>query len=163
MKTKIILLLMIALLYQSFVLAKEKVSTEERIIGSTFKGLAKAFAAVADIKKIKEYNINKLKKMNDSKFKARQPKIYEAIKDLPQHIKTTYGVKEDMTKEQVIKNIESLDKQKIYAIIDSVPDPLITRLFKDYLRKLGQDIKNSNMVEQVQESWNKIIRKAQKK
>jgi len=154
-----ILLLILNLCFQSFVFAEGKVSAEDRIAGSTFKTLAKAFVAITDVNKLKKNNIDRLNKMNEEKFKKRYAGVYQVIKDLPAELKVSYGITEAMTKEQVIKNIESLDKKKIYEMIDSIPDAIITNQFKQYLGEKKQEIQKSNLVEQINGFWNKILEK----
>jgi len=155
----IILLLILNLCFQSFIFAQEQVSVEDRIAGSTFKTLAKAFVVIVDINKLKKNNIDKLNKMNEDKFKKRYAGVYKIIKYLPAELKVRYGIIEGITKEQVIKNIESLDKKKIYEMIDSIPDAIIANQFKLYLSEKKQAIQKSNAVEQINKFWNKIIEK----
>lgn len=154
-----ILLLVAGLCFQSCIFAQENVSIEDKIIGSTFKTLAKAFAAMTDINKLKKNNIDRLNKMDEEKFRRRYAKVYEVIKDLPPKLKASFRVTEHMTKEQVIKNIESFDKNKIYETIDSIPDTIIAKEFKQYLREKKQEIQKSNVVEQINNFWDKMISK----
>jgi hypothetical protein len=155
----VILLLVTGLCFQSYVFAKEKFGFEDMIIGLTFKTLAKAFVATEDIDKLKKNNIEKLNKMDEEKFKKRYAKIYEAIKDLPSDLKVSYGITEHMSKEQAIKNIELLDKKKIYETVDSVPDTIIAKQFKQYLSEKKQEIEKSNIVEHINKLWDKMTRK----
>jgi hypothetical protein len=156
---QIILLLILNLCFQGFIFAEEKISVEDRIVGSTFKTLAKAFVAIVDINKLKKNNIDKLNKMNEEKFKKRYAGVYKIIKYLPAELKVSYGITEAMTKEKVIKNTESLDKKKIYEMIDSIPDAIIANQFKQNLSEKRQEIQNSNTVEQINKFWNKMIEK----
>jgi len=155
----VILLLVTGLYFQGYLFAQEKVSIEDKIIGSTFKTLAMAFAVMADIDKLKKNNIEKLNKMDEEKFKRRYAKVYEVIKDLPLELKVSYGITEHMSKEQVIKNIESFDKKKIYETIDFIPDKIIATQFKQYLSEKQQEMRKSNLVEQINKFWNKMIKK----
>lgn len=157
---RIFFLLIMLLWFTSISHAQQKVSVEDRIIGSTFKTLAKAFVVVVDINKLKKCNIGKLNKMSEDKFQKRYAEVYDVLKDLPVNLKVSYGINAQMTKEQVIKHIESLDEKKIYEIIDSVPDTVIANQFKLYLRKKKEGIQKSNIVEQINKFWNKIIEKA---
>jgi len=153
------LFLTLILCFKTTAFAQEKVVMEDKIIGSTFKALAKAFIVIADINKLKKNGIDKLNKMDEEKFQRRYAKVYEVIKDLPFRLKVSYGVTEHMTKEQAIKNIESLDKKKIYEIIDLVPDTIIANNFKQYLNKRKQVTQKSNIVEQINKFWNKMLEK----
>lgn len=128
---------------------------EDKVIGSTFKTLAKTFVVMSDIDKIKKSNLARLNKMKPDKFKKQYAKAYVALRDLPDDIKATYKITEDMSKEQAIINSESLDKQKIYEIIDAIPDAVISGEFKKYLSSRGEEVRNSGLVEQVTKFWNK--------
>ncbi len=159
MKKQIILLLILNLCFQGFIFADDKVSVGDKIIGSTFKTLARAFVVFVDINNLKKDNIDKLKKMNEEKFKHRYAGVYKAVKDLPVELKVSYGIIEGMTKEQAIKKIEPLDKKKIYEIIDSIPDVIIANQFKQYLSEKKQANTKSNTVEQINKFWNEMIKK----
>ena len=158
----LILILVIGLSFQSCAFAKEKVHIEDIIIGSIFKELAKAYVAVTDINKLKKDNIDKLNKMDTEKFQRRYAKVYEVIKDLPPDLKVSYGVAEHMTKEQIIKNIESFDKKKINEAIDYIPDTIVVKQFRKYLSEKKQEIQKGKLVEQINKFWNKIIEKVNK-
>lgn len=133
---------------------------DEKIIGSTFKTLAKGFTVAADIQKLKEGNIRKLNQMSQDKFNRRYDQVYPVLKELPIELKTAYGVTGQMSKEQAIRNTASLDKKKIMQLIDAVPDRVIAQLFKDYLRQAKENIAGSNLVMQVKKTWQKITVKA---
>lgn len=158
-RSLVILLLAISLSSQNYVFAEEKASIEDKIIGSTFKALAKTFVAMADIDKLKKNNIDKLNKMDKEKFKKRYAEFYEVIKDLPVELKVAYGIGEAMAKEQAVRNIDSLNKKRIYEIVDSLPDTIITKQFKRYLSQTKQEIQKSNIVEKINKVWNKIVEK----
>ena len=157
---QIILLLILNLCFQNCLFAEEKASAQDRIIGSTFKTLAKAFVATVDINKLKKNNIDKLNKMDEGKFKKHYVKVYGVIKDLPDNLKARYLVAEDFTKEEAIKDIKSLDKKKLYEIIDSIPDTIIAQQFRQYLAKQADRIQKSNLAQQINKLWNKIIGRA---
>ncbi len=156
---KISLLLMIGTCLPNFIYAQENISMSDKIIVITFKSLAKAYAATANIEKLKKDSIDKIKKMNDDKFKRRYGQVYETLKDLPPFLMVKYGITKDMTKEQAIGNIKSVDKKKIYEIIDSIPDKAISDQFKQYLNKNKQGIQRNNIIEQVNKMWNKMMGK----
>lgn len=157
------ILLLVGLCFQSPIFAQEKESIEDRIIGSTFKTLAKAYVAIADINKLQKSNIDKLNNMDEEKFERRYVKVYEVIKDLPSSLRTRHKVTGHMTKQEAVQNIQSLNKKKICEIIDFVPDTIIANHFKQYLKKKKQEIQKSNIVAQVQDFWNKIIKKSEGK
>ena len=157
---RIILLFCAGLCVQQPAFPEQKVNLDDKLISATFKSLAKTFVAVTDIDKLKKNNIKKLNKMSDVKFKKQQAKAYPVLKELPLALKDEYGVQEEMSKAQVIKNIESLDKKKMYAIIDSVPDAVISRLFKQELNKAKLEMFKSDPLGQIKKFWEKTIQKS---
>jgi len=157
---RLILLLVISLGFQSCAFAVEKVSLQDKAIGSTFKTLAKGFVVVMNIDQFKKDNITQLNKLRPDKYRKKYAKVYEAIKELPPNLKVKYGIMEDMPREQLIKEIESLDKKKMYEAIDSVPNTIIAKEFKRYLNEKRQGIQESNSVKQINEFWNKVLAKA---
>ena len=163
MKKNLTLLLLIVLFFQNSAVAE--VSMGEKIIGLTFKSLAKAYVVTLNINKFKEKYINKLERMEEEKFRTRYAKVYESIKELPPHLKATYGITEHMAKEEAIRNIESLEKKKAYEVINAIPDKLIAKLFKQHLSEKKEEIQRGkkNIVKQIKQLWSKIIEKAEKK
>ncbi len=147
--------------------AQKTVSWEDKIIALTFKGLAKSFLLVSDIEKIKKSNTDKLKKMNESKFRTRYAEIYRVIDaGLPEPLKASYNLRGVLPKEEAISIIESLDKKKINQIINALPDQLIAGYFKEYLQKIrfadkpaGSLPGKTNILDEINKSWNKILSK----
>jgi hypothetical protein len=153
------LLLAVSLLAQSHIFAEEKENREDWLIGTTFKTLAKAYVAIANIPSLKKINIDKLNAMSDEKFNEKYSKIYEALRDLPEELKSGFGITAHMTKQQALNTYESLSRKKMYELIDSVPDAFIAREFRKYLSKEKQDVQKSSIIEQVTRFWSKIVEK----
>lgn len=150
-------MLIISLFVAKNVFAEAQNSIEDKIIGSTFKGIAKAYIMVVDLRQFKKEKTALLKKMDEYKFRRRYDRTYEVISELPKELKTTYGISENMNKEQAIKKINSLDKKKIYGIIDGVPDELIAKHFKAYLVRRKQELRSNDIVGQVKDFWDRVI------
>lgn len=136
-----------------------KAGVLDKIISSTFKSLAKGFVTVVDINQIKKNNVAKIDKMSPEKFRKQYSKAYVVLKDMPDKLKAEYKIAEDISKEQVIKDIESLNKSKMYRIIDSIPDTVIADNFKRYLEQSKQEIQAGNVVGQIHKLWNKWMEK----
>jgi hypothetical protein len=134
MKIKIVLLLAVILFFQSPVYA-EAATVKQKVVGKTIKIVARIAVATTNIEKTKKRLVNKLRLMGDKQFRTQYAKFYELIKDMPQDIKIIYKVTPAMTREQMIENIESVDKKKIYKIINSIPDKTVAELFKEYRRE----------------------------
>ena len=156
---KLVLVLAVSLGLQSYAFAQEKVSLQDKVIGSTFKTLAKGFVAVVDMDKFKKDSIRQINKKRPDKYKKEYAKVYEVLKELPTELKIKYGIVENMSKEQLIKDIESLDKKKAYVLIDSIPSAIIAKEFKKYLHEKKQRVEESNFVKEINEFWNKVLAK----
>ncbi len=133
MRIKIVLLLVVIFFFQDPVFA-EASTIGEKVVGKTIKTVVRIAVATTNLKKVKKKLVKKLELMDDEKFRIRYAESYDLLKDLSPDIKATYKVTPRMTKEQMIKNIESVDKKEIYKIISSIPDKTVAGLFKEYLR-----------------------------
>lgn len=142
---------------------ERKPAVSDWIIGSTFKSLAKGFVAVADIRQLKKNNIAKIDKMSPEKFNKHYGRAYEGLKDMPLNLREEYKVTADMSREQVIKDIESLNKSKMYKIVDAIPDTVIADHFRQYLEQTKQEVQKSNVVAEIHKLWNKWIQGAGEK
>lgn len=152
----IILLLVIGLGFQGCAFATEQVSLQDKAIGSAFKTLAKGFVVIADINKIKKDNISKINKLKPGKYKRKYAEVYEVIKELPSELKIKYGIIQDMSKEQLIKEIEALDKKKIYKLIEAIPDTFIAKEFNIYLNEKKQGAQKNDLIKEINELWSKM-------
>lgn len=137
----------------------KKIRVEDKMISATFKTLAKAFVSTQDINKLINNGTEKIKKKDEEKFKKQYAKIYKIISAYPDFA-ASYGMTQDMTKEQVIEKMKSLEnKSKIYSLINAVPDDLIAEQFREYINAKRQEIQKSNIVLQINQLWNKILGK----
>jgi hypothetical protein len=132
---------------------KVSVSTEDLIVGSTFKTLAKLFISSQN----KDRLIDSLTRMDEQKFQRRYTRVYAVIKDSTA-ILNRYGFKQDTTKTNIISKIKTMDKKEMLAVIDSISDTAITRQFRLYLLERKQTLENSNSVEQMVGMWNRLIK-----
>ncbi len=157
------LLLILGLFPQNRLAAQETAGVSDKIIGSTFKTMAKAYVAVADVNKLKKDNVEKISGMEESKFERRYAKAYVNMKDLPDNLKSKYGITERMTKAQAIKSIEKLDKKNIGLAIDCIPDAVIARQFKEYLRGEKHEAQKGDIIQRINALWNRMVEKISKK
>ncbi len=128
-------------------------SFSDKIIGSTFKIMAKTFVKTVNMDKLKSVNIAKLQKMSDDKFAKKNLKVYEFTKDLPLDLKEKYCVSDHMTRQQAIDNINSLDKKEVYALINKIPNTLIATKFRQYVNNSRQKVVDSNLVGYIKNMW----------
>lgn len=138
--------------------ALERPKLEDRLIALTFKGLAKAFIATADIEKLKETNIHKIKNMPEEKLQRKYAKVYDTLKTCP-GLAATYGITQNLSREDIIKKLELLDKKQMYEIVGAVPDEFIAGQFKEYVSSKGQQI-HKDLSGQIKQLWSRITEKA---
>lgn len=141
-------LLLLSLPATSF--AGELETLREKLIGSTVKTFAKTYIATTNLKKFKEKNIKKLNKMDEQKFQRVYNKIYqEMMKDLPQSLKDSWGVEEQMTRAKAIERINSFkNKRQIYRLINAIPNPMIARHYQKHREEFKKNMKEKK-VDQV--------------
>ena len=133
MRIKIILLLPIIFLFQNPA-SLQGATIGEKVTGKTIKAVVRLAVATTNVEKVKKRLIYKLGLISDEEFRKRYARFYQVIKDLPRDLKATYNVTPYMTRGQMIKNVKSMDKKKIYKIIGRLSDKTVTELFKEYLR-----------------------------
>ena len=156
MKKRSVFALALVLCFQGPVLAAEQVTVQDRVVGGTFKTMAKAYIATVDIRQLKDKNIKRVENMHDDRFEKKYAEVYKVIKGLPSALRKKYGIRENMTKAQVIAVIRSLDKKQIYEIIDQVPDPMISQQFNaQFSQKDGAP--RENLTDQVRKIWEKVV------
>lgn len=143
----------------SYVQAGQPSRLSDNFIGSTFKTLAKAFTATCDLEKIKRNNLVKLTKMSEEKFHRRYSAAYAVFKDCPE-FKSRYGFTEGISQEEVISKIKRLDKSMIYKMIDDVPNVVIAGEFKQYLQKKSAELRNSDLMIQINQLWDRVTKNA---
>lgn len=126
----------------------------DNVIGSTFKTLAKAFVSAADIEQIKKDNIEKIRRMDEAKFRRRYAKIYDTIKDCP-FLKGLLG-EERQDKQGIVNKIKSLDKKRIFEVLDSVPNAFIAGQFKLYLKEKKDRMQTTDVAVQIRKLWDRM-------
>ncbi len=125
---------------------KQRETLKDKFIGTLVKAFAKSYVAATNLQKFKEKNIKKILKMDEAKFQRVYGKIYkEMIVDLPQSLKESYGVREKMTREDVIAKINSFtNKKQIYNMINAIPNKMIAKHYKTHKNEFKKTMKNSS-------------------
>lgn len=99
------------------------------IIASAVKSALKAYIAAEDIEKLKKRAAN----LSDVEFSRKYAKAYSRIiKDSPV-LAYQCRFSANMTKEQVLSKTRSWNKDKLYSIIDSLPNPVVSGFFRSYV------------------------------
>lgn len=132
------------------------VTSKDTVFAFIFKILAKAYISTADIEVLKKENINKINKMDEEGFHWLYLDFYEHISKVS-FINVNYGLNEDISKEEAVSKIKLLDKQKLYAIIDSLPNEIIISEFKRYLSNNNRQVPQIDSVSQVRQSLGQMI------
>lgn len=153
---RITMVLAFILCFQGLVFSAEKPTVQDRVVGGTFKTMAKAYIATADIGKLKNSNIKRIESMRADWFNKQYAEVYALIKDLPPKLRKKYDVRPGMTKAEAITIIRSLDKKQIYAIIDQVPDPMINQQFNAQFSGKENDT-DTGLMDRVHMIWGRVI------
>ena len=74
-----------------------------------------------------------------------------------------YGVTEDLDRTQAVKNIGRLDKMDLVQIIDGIPDQVVIKYVKIYIKKNVDQTKDQIFLQQIDSLWKKITQKKQSK
>jgi hypothetical protein len=122
-------------------------SLKSKIIISTFKTLAKAVVA-SDTTKFKETLKNKISAMDEPGFSSYYQDFFEHLEEYDFLVKT-YDLTQNLTREEAIKIVSSLDNQKIFQIIDNLPGQIIFDELNRFAKKNKEDLSNDNQVIKV--------------
>jgi hypothetical protein len=134
---------------------------QDRLISSTFKTLAKAYINTADLNALKNNTIASLQPLDNESFHKRYPYTLQVIDDSPVLTKQ-YGLRSDMSARQAISFIRPLDKKKIAAVIDAVPDGVVAHHVREYLSQKAAPLKTKSIVDQVKVVWGDIQKRLDK-
>ncbi|MBI3315007.1 MAG: hypothetical protein HYZ86_03590 [Candidatus Omnitrophica bacterium] len=132
----------------------------DRAIAATVKTLAKVFVETVDLEKFKAKHIRSLSKMTEEKFQKRYIEIYDVVKDIPAELRVKYGVTEHLNRTEAVKNIGHLDKTDLAEIIDGIPDQVVIKYVKIYIKKNVDQAKDQIFLQQIDSLWKKITQKA---
>ncbi len=134
----------------------------ERLIGFTFRNLARAFVLTQDLDKTKNDLVGKIAKMDEEKFYSFYYDFYEHVYDFG-FLVNKYKLCEDMARDDVVKIIKSWNKNVLYEIIDNIPDNIIVREFNHYLSYAKKDGEDLNKLEQLSKAISRMIEKIKAK
>ena len=129
---------------------------EAKFISYIFKVLAKGIIVTTDLDTLKTKCIAKIDKMSEEDFRLRYQDFYEHFSN--NRVSTqAYGFHNDMTKTEAIELLKSLNKDKISAIIDALPDIFIANEFKRYSFKNKLAVPDSNNTTALLDRLKKMI------
>ncbi|MFC1621300.1 hypothetical protein ACFL2G_03240 [Candidatus Omnitrophota bacterium] len=109
-----------------------------KVIGSTIKSVVRVYTAITNIEKAKKKAVVKITEMNEETYRTKYTKLYRLTKELPADVKAKYKITPYMSKQQMIENLESVDKKTVYETLNRIPNETLAELFKQYLKEMGQ-------------------------
>ena len=98
--------------------------------------------------------------MTEVKFQKRYIEIYDAVKDIPPELRIKYGITEHLSRKEAITDIGHLDKMDLVQIIDGIPDQVVIKHVKIYIKKNVDQAKDQIFLQQIDSLWKKITQKA---
>ena len=139
---------------------KKKTAAEDKVIAALLKTFAGAYVKTADINKLKEKQIQRLEAISEDDFTAAYERIFSVIRECPQCSKK-FGLYDGMSKEELIARIISFDRKQICAVIDAIPDKVLSEKFRAYLAEKGQGSAGAGVTQQVTNVWARIQSRAE--
>jgi hypothetical protein len=94
--------------------------------------------------------------MKEEWFRAKYAEVYPDIRRMPPAIPKKYGITEKMTRAQAIRIVRTMDKKKLYEIIDSVPDAVIARRFNEQFQA-DEPGKKVSLQEKIAKAWDRFL------
>jgi len=129
-------------------------------IAATIKTLAKAFVQMVDLEQLRTKHIKSLSRMTEAKFQKRYIEIYDIVKDIPPPLRVKYGITEHLSRKEAMRGIGHLDRTDLVQIIDGIPDEVVIKYVKIYIKKNVDQAKDQIDLWQIDSLWKKITRKA---
>jgi hypothetical protein len=127
-------------------------TVQERLISSTFKTLAKTYISAADFSALKKNTLARLEPLDNDSFHEKYPRALKLIDDAPA-LRKQFGLHSDMSVEQAIVFIRSLDKKKVFNVIDAIPDQAVARHVAQDFSSATQSVNSKNVADQVAAVW----------
>lgn len=121
----------------------QKKGLGSEFIAATFKVMAKAAVYVADMDKLKESARKRVSGMDEAGFSIFYLDFTEHLRGCDRII-SDFGLKPGLTKKEALEKIGGLDKDKLYKMIDALPQETITRELYRYSHKSDTGIENKN-------------------
>jgi len=127
-----------------------------RLIGFIFKVVAKGIVVAVTPNALKTEAVDKINKMSEEDFRVRYHDFYEHFAN--NRVSTdAYGFHSKMTRSEAVEFINTLNKDKMFALIEFLPDTFIANEFKRYLFKHRQTVPDSNNIYALFDRVNKML------
>lgn len=141
--------------------AAEKASFNDKVVSSTVKLMAKTYVMTTDLEKLKRKHTAQIKSMDDETFSVMYANSLGVIYESPR-MKEKFNVPEDMDREEAVKFIQGLDKNKLCGMIDAVPDSVIAARFRRFMARRMDAMKGMDLTKRVQYAWNSLVGRIEK-
>jgi hypothetical protein len=130
-------------------------TSQDRLISGTFKTLAKTYIAATDFNALKNNTVTRLQQLDTDSFHKKYPRTLQLIGDAPVLAKQ-FGLSSDMSSQQAVAFIKSLDRKKVSAIIDAVPDQVVSRHVLQGFSRKNDPARSKNVMDKVRQAWQDI-------
>lgn len=127
-------------------------SGTDAVIAVPFKTLAKALVGQDGIRRLSA----RIEAMDEAEFSARYSEAYGMLASVP-GLQSSYGLKEDMTRNEMLAVLKTWDGRKACALIDSIPDSRIRAKFNDYLAYAQEHGAGTDPLKQIQVLWGRVV------
>ncbi len=141
---------------------QEKTPFDDRMIGSSVKLMAKAYILTADIEKLKKHHAARIRGMDDDSFRVQYANTLGVIEESP-GLRERFGLGAYMDREAMVATVEGLNKDKLYKMIDAVPDKVISSRFKRFMARRGDQMRGMDVPARVQYAWRSLVGRIEKK
>ena len=136
--------------------AADQDGIDVRFIGGTFKTLARGYVATVNMEKFKADKIARIERMRPEWFGKKYAEVYEVLRTLPADLRERYGLTTQMRQEQAVRTIRTLDKKKLYELIDQVPDRVIAEQFRLQIQR-NDDQANVPLRDKIARVWQRAV------
>jgi hypothetical protein len=130
-------------------------TVQDRLISSTFKTLAKTYISTTDFNSLKKNTLARLTQLDTEAFHQKYPRTLQVISDSPA-LKKQFGLNPGMSVGQAMLFIRSLDKKKVSAMIDAVPDQVVARHVMEDMASATKSVNSKNIGDQVAAVWSNL-------
>ncbi len=124
----------------------------EAVIAVSFKTLAKALVGQDGIRRLSD----KIEAMDDAEFSVRYGEAYAMLSGV-QGLQKSYGLRENMSRREMLAVLKTWDGRKVCSLIDSVPDAQINAKFNEYLAYAQEHGSGTDTLKQIQVLWGRVL------
>jgi hypothetical protein len=140
---------------------EEKTGFGDRVISSSIKLMAKTYVMTTDLEKLKRKHITQMRQMDDEEFYVRYANTLGVI-DESAPLRKICGIGGNLDRAGWEKLVAGLDKNKLYKMIDAVPDEVIAARFRRFMARRMEAMKNMDLTKRIQYAWNSLVGRIEK-